>query len=222
MTTACTTSSSLLTRSPVASSPWKISVWEKSAIGQSSTALSSSPPTTKWSRPARLTLRVKWWRESTPFIACRLPPKRRRMSGSSVSSELSFLLSLGTFLFSFILMPWVYRASRLQDFLRTESLESLSSLSACMCTEDAGVEQQHTCLRSLFKHFCSSSFSPQDQHHHYRLESFGCVLFDFLFMRYTLVEILIFCPKIQLWCPEKIVDFFLGEKLVKMLWFWIF
>ena len=39
---------------------------------------------------------------------------------------------------------------------------------------------------------------------------------------YTLFEILIFCPKIQLWFPEKVVDFFLGEKLVKMLWFWTF
>ena len=38
----------------------------------------------------------------------------------------------------------------------------------------------------------------------------------------TLFEILIFCPKIQLWFREKIVDFFLGEKLVKMLWFWTF
>ena len=67
----------------------------------------------------------------------------------------------------------------------------------------------------------------------------------------TLFEIFIFCPKIQLWFPEKIVDFFLvkiswnccgfglfscwqlwfhekivkkiwGEKLVKMLWFWTF
>ena len=37
----------------------------------------------------------------------------------------------------------------------------------------------------------------------------------------TLFEIFIFCPKIQLWFPEKIVDF-LGEKLVKMLWFWTF
>ena len=34
----------------------------------------------------------------------------------------------------------------------------------------------------------------------------------------TLFEIFIFCPKIQLWFPEKIVDF-LGEKLAKMLWF---
>ena len=92
MTTACTILSSLLTRSPVASFPWKISVWEKSATGQSSTALSSSPPTTKWSRPARLILRVKWWRENTPFIACQPRPKRRRMSGSSVSSELSFFI----------------------------------------------------------------------------------------------------------------------------------
>ena len=38
----------------------------------------------------------------------------------------------------------------------------------------------------------------------------------------TLFKILIFGPKIQLWFPEKIVDFFLGEKLVKMLWFWAF
>ncbi len=38
---------------------------------------------------------------------------------------------------------------------------------------------------------------------------------------YTLFEIFIFCPKIQLWFPVKIVDF-LGEKLVKMLWFWTF
>ena len=38
----------------------------------------------------------------------------------------------------------------------------------------------------------------------------------------TLFEIFIFCPKIQLWFPEKIVDFFGGEKLVKMLWFWTF
>ena len=38
---------------------------------------------------------------------------------------------------------------------------------------------------------------------------------------YTLFEIFIFCPKIQLWSPLKIVDF-LGEKLVKMLWFWTF
>ena len=38
---------------------------------------------------------------------------------------------------------------------------------------------------------------------------------------YTLFEIFIFCPKIQLWFPEKIVNF-LVEKLVKMLWFWTF
>ena len=31
-----------------------------------------------------------------------------------------------------------------------------------------------------------------------------------------------FCPKIQLWFPEKIVEIFWGEKLVKMLWFWTF
>ena len=37
----------------------------------------------------------------------------------------------------------------------------------------------------------------------------------------TLFEIFIFCPKIQLWFPEKIVDFW-GEKLVNMLWFWTF
>ena len=30
------------------------------------------------------------------------------------------------------------------------------------------------------------------------------------------------CPKIQLWFPEKNCRFFLGEKLVKMLWFWAF
>ena len=34
----------------------------------------------------------------------------------------------------------------------------------------------------------------------------------------TLFDIFIFCPKVQLWFPEKIVDFLLGEKLVKMLW----
>ena len=69
---------------------------------------------------------------------------------------------------------------------------------------------------------------------------------------YTLFEIFIFCPKNQLWFPEKIVNFFwwwktrenvvvldflavdnfdftrkivnyfLDEKLVKMLWFWTF
>ena len=69
---------------------------------------------------------------------------------------------------------------------------------------------------------------------------------------YTLFEIFIFCTKIQLWFPEKIVDFLgwktrenvvvldilavdnfdftrkivkkkkLGEKLVKMLGFWTF
>ena len=38
----------------------------------------------------------------------------------------------------------------------------------------------------------------------------------------TLFEIFIFCPKIQLWFPEKVVDFIGGEKLVKMLWFWTF
>ena len=38
----------------------------------------------------------------------------------------------------------------------------------------------------------------------------------------TLFEIFIFCPKIQLWFPEKIVDFLGGENLVKMLWFWTF
>ena len=36
----------------------------------------------------------------------------------------------------------------------------------------------------------------------------------------TLFEIFIFSPKIQLWFPGKIVDFFLVEKLVKMLGFW--
>ena len=30
----------------------------------------------------------------------------------------------------------------------------------------------------------------------------------FLLSTYTLIEIFIFCPKIQLWFPEKIVDFF--------------
>ena len=40
-------------------------------------------------------------------------------------------------------------------------------------------------------------------------------------LRCTLFEILIFCPIIQLWFPKKFVDF-LGEKLVKMLWFWTF
>ena len=43
---------------------------------------------------------------------------------------------------------------------------------------------------------------------------------------YTLFEIFIFCPKIQLWFLEKIVKKLLGEKLVKMLGFfyqnWIF
>ena len=38
----------------------------------------------------------------------------------------------------------------------------------------------------------------------------------------TLFEIFIFCPEIQLWFSKKIVDFFVGEKLVKMLWFWTF
>ena len=38
----------------------------------------------------------------------------------------------------------------------------------------------------------------------------------------TLFEIFIFCPKIQLWFPKKIVDFLGGEKLVEMLWFWTF
>ena len=38
----------------------------------------------------------------------------------------------------------------------------------------------------------------------------------------TLFEIFIFCPKIQLRFPEKIVDFWGGEKFVKMLWFWTF
>ena len=33
----------------------------------------------------------------------------------------------------------------------------------------------------------------------------------------TLFEIFIFCPKTQLWFPEKIVDFFLDQKLVKMV-----
>ena len=31
-----------------------------------------------------------------------------------------------------------------------------------------------------------------------------------------------FYPKIQLWFPEKSCPFVLGEKLVKMLWFWTF
>ena len=31
-------------------------------------------------------------------------------------------------------------------------------------------------------------------------------------LKYTLFEIFIFCPKIQLWFPEKIVDFFSGWK----------
>ena len=43
-----------------------------------------------------------------------------------------------------------------------------------------------------------------------------------LYLLYTLFWIFIFCPKIQLWFPEKIVNFFWGEKLVKMLWFWTF
>ena len=37
----------------------------------------------------------------------------------------------------------------------------------------------------------------------------------------TLFEIFIFCPKIQLWFPEK-MSIFWGEKLVKMLWVWTF
>ena len=42
-----------------------------------------------------------------------------------------------------------------------------------------------------------------------------------IYSMFTLFEIFIFCPKIQLWFSVKIVDF-LGEKLVKMLWFWTF
>ena len=38
----------------------------------------------------------------------------------------------------------------------------------------------------------------------------------------TLLEIFIFCPKIQVQFPVQIVGVFLGEKLVKMLWFWTF
>ena len=38
----------------------------------------------------------------------------------------------------------------------------------------------------------------------------------------TLFEIFIFCPKIQLCFPEKIVVFFWGEKLAKLLWYWAF
>ena len=44
---------------------------------------------------------------------------------------------------------------------------------------------------------------------------------SFIYGKYTLFQIFIFCPKIQLWFPEKVVDF-LGEKLVKVLWFWTF
>ena len=39
---------------------------------------------------------------------------------------------------------------------------------------------------------------------------------------FTLFEIFIFCPKLQLSFPKKIIDFFLGEKLVKLWWFWTF
>ena len=74
---------------------------------------------------------------------------------------------------------------------------------------------------------------------------------NFFLLSFTLFEIFIFCPKIQLWFLEKIVEFFgvknswkccgfglftcwqlwfhekncqknLGEKLVKMFWFWTF
>ena len=48
-----------------------------------------------------------------------------------------------------------------------------------------------------------------------------CLILSFFGLKYTLLQIFIFCPKIQLWFPVKIVDF-LGEKLVKMLWFWTF
>ena len=73
----------------------------------------------------------------------------------------------------------------------------------------------------------------------------------FWYFKTTMFEIFIFCPKTLLWFLEKIVDFFgwktcenvvvldflavgnfdftrkivkksLGEKLVKMLWFWSF
>ena len=47
-------------------------------------------------------------------------------------------------------------------------------------------------------------------------ESVNEVSYPTYFHSYTLFEIFIFCPKIQLWFPEKMVDFFC-EKLVKML-----
>ena len=36
--------------------------------------------------------------------------------------------------------------------------------------------------------------------------------FDWFHLQRTLFEIFIFCPKIQLWFPDKIVDFFWGWK----------
>ena len=38
--------------------------------------------------------------------------------------------------------------------------------------------------------------------------------------RNTLFQIFIFCPKLQLWFPEKKLSIFWGEKLLKMLRFW--
>ena len=43
-------------------------------------------------------------------------------------------------------------------------------------------------------------------------DHFWCENWNELFLAVTLFEIFIFCPEIQLWFPEKIVDFFFGWK----------
>ena len=46
--------------------------------------------------------------------------------------------------------------------------------------------------------------------------------FSFLWHIYTLFEIFIFCPKIQLWFPEKVVDFFSAKNSWKCCGFGLF
>ena len=93
-----------------------------------------------------------------------------------------------------------------QDFLRAQIMKSLlifSSFKTWPCSSDAA-----DFLRPQIFLFLDAK--PSDH-------------FIFCSARkksnlwpHTLFEMFIFCPKIQLWFPEKIVDFFGGEKLAKI------
>ena len=107
---------------------------------------------------------------------------------------------------------------------REESLQALASLKCIHRKCNTELHNYYsTASRFFFLHRCCNSnifqrlFSRFAGYSLFRrfLSCFCCCYCN------TLFEIFIFCPKIQLWFPEKIVDFW-DEKLVKMLWFWTF